>query len=151
VDPGDSGQARDGDEEPRGHRDEVEHADEIVERGVIRALLVPVVEVVELRQENPARQRGGEEKRLARGPEPVSRAAAGAERDLREDERGGETGEVAGEQQAADDPPAAPRDLRPAPEPVREPRLPGERGSSRHLPCGSRCAVAAEPLVVSCR
>ena len=39
----------------------MEHADEVVERGVLRPLLVMVVELVELGQEHPARKRQEEE------------------------------------------------------------------------------------------
>ena len=39
----------------------MEHADEVVERGVLRPFLVMVVELVELGQEHPARERQEEE------------------------------------------------------------------------------------------
>ena len=54
-----------GEEEERPDRHELEDADEIVERGMTRALLVAIVEAVQPSQQDPAGKRRHEEWDLA--------------------------------------------------------------------------------------
>ena len=58
---GDLGEPGAGVEDPGADGDEVEHADDVVGRRVIRALLVAVVEAVELRGDDPGGEADDEE------------------------------------------------------------------------------------------
>ena len=69
---------------------------------VVRALFVVVVEAVELRDDEPTRQRRGEEN-------DVERREATADHRFREDEGECQPGEVRGCERTANDPPAPPR------------------------------------------
>ena len=67
---------RAGEEQPRADRDHVEDAGEVVRCRVVRALLVMVVEPVELRDHDPAGQRGEEDDDLAASVEDTEAACA---------------------------------------------------------------------------
>ena len=55
---------REGEEEPAADRDQVEDPDEVVGGRVVGALLVEVVEAVELRDDHPGRQAQAEDEQL---------------------------------------------------------------------------------------
>ena len=58
---GQAGEMSDREERPGSNRDDLEDAEDVVHRGVIASLLVPVVEGVCAREKNPQRQAGGEQ------------------------------------------------------------------------------------------
>ena len=78
---------REGEEQPAAHRDQVEDPDEVVGGGVVGALLVEVVEAVELRDDHPGRQAQAEDEQLDLRGDGIG--APG----LLEEERRGEEGE----------------------------------------------------------
>ena len=90
---GDAGEPGSGKEDPGADGDEVEDADDVVGRRVIRSLLVAVVEAVELGRDHPRRQADHEEDEQLGdvGVDPVEDVA---ERDLRDDERSDQPDEV---------------------------------------------------------
>ena len=57
-----AGEMRDREERPGSDRDDLEDAEDVVHRGVIASLLVPVVEGMCSREKNPQRQAGGEQR-----------------------------------------------------------------------------------------
>ena len=86
-------------EEPGTDRDEVEDAHEVVGGRVVGALLVVVVEPVELRHDDPARERHREE-------EDPAGAHAPADQSFCKNEGKGEPGDVCGGKRPPDDPSA---------------------------------------------
>ena len=81
-------------EQPGAHRDEVKDAGQLVHGGVARALLVEVVELVELRCNCPRRERQEEQEQLRLL---VDRAPRQAEEQLGDEECDGETHEIRSE------------------------------------------------------
>ena len=100
-------------EGPDGHRDHVEDAGEVVDRRVVGALFVLVVEAVQLRDEHPRRDGGDERDDLVRRVEHTGRARAGDE-PFREQQRGEQADDVGGDEHATDEP-SAPADNRRTP------------------------------------
>jgi hypothetical protein len=84
----------------------VEDPQYVLERRVVGALLVVVVEPVELGEDQPDRQGREEDDVLVADRQAVG-GAAGAERELGQDERGGQPGDVGDQQRPADERPAA--------------------------------------------
>ena len=103
----DAGHPRSGKEDPHAHGDQVEDADDVVGRRVIRPFLVAVVEAVELGRDHPRRQADHEEDEQL-GDVRVDLVEDMAERDLRHEEGSDQPDEVRTEQRPADEPPAAP-------------------------------------------
>ena len=102
---GETGHRRAREEEPGTGRQEPEDADEVVDRRVVGTLLVVVVELVELRDHDPERQRGDEQEDL----DPDAHRAGSrieAERDLGRDERQHEPQYIGEDQEPDDEPPA---------------------------------------------
>ena len=99
-------QDADGVEQPGADRDEVEDADDVVGRRVVGALLVAVVEAVELRRDDPERQRREEDRPPRRADVATAGRRAGYSR-LRDEEREQQPDEVGGEQHPAHQPTAA--------------------------------------------
>ena len=97
--------SREHQERPDG--DEVEDADDVVDRRVVGALLVPVVEPVDLRGDDPDRERQQEEVDLEAERHAARGLPAG---DEVRDEEGGEQADDVREQERAADEPAAPPD-----------------------------------------
>jgi hypothetical protein len=93
-----------GKEQPRADRDEVEHTGQVVGCRVVRALLVSVVEPVDLRQDNPDGESQSEEQELALEGDSISGAT---ERELRGEEGAGETEEIPKKERAPDEPATA--------------------------------------------
>jgi hypothetical protein len=143
---------RKGEEEPAAHRDQLEDADEVVRSRVVGALLVLVVETVELRHDHPGRQAQAEDEQLDLHTDCIGAPV------LLEDERRCEEGEreadkVGEHQHPADEPATAhPCGSRAPPlEDVQRPLVQRSRDVSRrgrvdvgldrsHLP-GTPCGV----------
>jgi uracil-DNA glycosylase len=107
-------------EEPHADRDEVEDAGQVVHRRVVGPLLVPVVEPVELRADDPDGKRGEEEQRLEAARErPRCLGRGGGDR-LRDEERGEQPDDVRREEGAANEPAAVPPE--PTPTLLEEPK-----------------------------
>jgi hypothetical protein len=85
----------------------VKDAHEVVDRRVLRPLLVEVVELVQLGDDDPAGKRKEEEQELRRRVDDVARSVAEPEQKLRADEGEREPEEIRGEQHARDEPAAA--------------------------------------------
>ena len=96
---------------PGADRHEVEHADDVVRRRVVRPLVVVVVEPVDLGRHGPDRQRGQEEQQLRPAPATEPAASAGPPKQQERDEiRERQADDVGQEQHAGDEPsPASPR------------------------------------------
>ena len=92
-------------DQPHAGRDQVQDADDLVDRRMVGALLVSLVEPVQLRQDDPERQAGQEHQQLLRVRRAVEDAAGVEGRDQEERQR--QAGDV-GEEQHAPDEPAAP-------------------------------------------
>ncbi len=88
-----------GHEDPGADGDEMEHADEVVRGGVVCSLLVPVVEAVELGEQEPAGQRQEEQEKLRLARDGIHWTRAG-EDDHREEKGTAETDCVSREQHA---------------------------------------------------
>ena len=109
---GQVGDVRAREEEPRAGGDEVEDTDEVVRRRVVGALLVVVVEALELCEDDEDGQRQ-DEQRVLEDRRDVGADAAG-EDELRNDE-GGSQAEHVGEKQHPPHEPAPPPDGRRSP------------------------------------
>ena len=95
-----------GEEHPDADRDQVEHADDVVGRRVIRSLLVAVVEAVELRRDDPGGQADEEEDEQL-GDIGMNAVEHVPERDLGDDERGDQPDQVGAEQRPPNEPASA--------------------------------------------
>ena len=84
-------QPRSHDENPRADRDHVEDVQHVVDRGMVCALLVTLVEAVELGDDDPCRQGSEEEHPLHRRVDRVGSIRIRAQQELSRDERYGET------------------------------------------------------------
>ena len=93
-------------EHPDADRDQVEHADDVVGRRVIRSLLVAVVEAVELRRDDPGGQADEEEDEQL-GDFGMNAVEHVPERDLGDEERGDQPDEVRAEQRPPYEPASA--------------------------------------------
>ena len=62
---------RGNEEAPRAERDDLDDADDVVDRRVVRSLLVPVVEAVDPREQHPQRKARHEEGDLPTGRDPI--------------------------------------------------------------------------------
>ncbi len=102
-----AGQPATGVEDPGTDGDEVEHADELVRSRVVRALLVVVVEAVELGHHDPGGKRRDEEQGMPGGD-------AGTDERLGKDEGDRQSGDVSGGKRAPNDPPTPPKSSRSA-------------------------------------
>ncbi len=105
---------RNGEQQPRADGDEVEHAHHVVHGRVVGALLVAVVQPVELRDDDPRRQREEEHEVLPAHRHVIDRSAGWKDR-FGDQERQGEPDDVGEEQCAPDEPPAPADDRRLAP------------------------------------
>ena len=83
-------------EQPRAERDEMEDADDLVDRRVVDVLLVALVEPVELGGDDPRRQSPGRAPRLQQRIRPL----AARDDQLREQVREEQAGNVGGEERA---------------------------------------------------
>ncbi len=92
------------DENPRADRDHVEHVPHVVDRGVVRALLVAFVEAVELCDDDPGGQGSEEEDPLHGRVDGVRGIRIRAQEELGSDEGHGEAEQIRGEQHAAYEP-----------------------------------------------
>ena len=103
---GDLGEPGAGKENPGADRDQVEDADDVVGRRMIRSLLIPIVEPVELGGDHPRGQADHEEDEELGdvGMNPIEDVA---ERDLGDDEREDQSDDVRTEQRPAHEPAAA--------------------------------------------
>jgi hypothetical protein len=92
------------DENPRADRDHVEDVPHVVDRGVVRALLIALVEAVELGDDDPCRQGSEEEHPLHRRVDRVRSVRVRSQQELGGDKCNPETEQVGGEQHASDEP-----------------------------------------------
>ena len=97
-------------DDPDRHGDEVEDADDVVDGRVVGALLVAVVERVDLRGHHPGRQRDQEEQPLRARGETLEERRAGGEQRLGEEERRDQADHVGDEERAPDEPAATVND-----------------------------------------
>ncbi len=93
----------DRDEPPRPDRHHLEDAEDVVDRRVIRPLLVPVVEPVHPCEEHPERQACDEERDLPAHADDVD-DRSGRDEGEREKERANEPDEIGDEEQASHEP-----------------------------------------------
>ena len=100
-----AGEPRGDEERPRAERDELEDADDLVDRRVVDVLLVAVVQPEELGGDDPERQRQQQDREL----NPGIRAAPGGDDQLREQIREDQAGSVGGEQSPSHEPAATAR------------------------------------------
>ena len=93
-------------DDPDGHGDEVKDADDVVDGRVVGALLVAVVERVELRGHHPGRQGDQEEQPLRARGETLEEGRPGGEERLGEEERRDQADHVGDEERPPDEPAA---------------------------------------------
>ena len=106
----DAGLPGDHEEHPGTDRDHVEHAEHVVDRRVVGAGLVAVVEAVGAREQEPERQREHEADELRPDAEAIELGLGlGPEDDLRDGEREQEAHDVGGRERPLDQPAASPR------------------------------------------
>ena len=108
----------------------MEDADDVVDRRVVGPLLVPLVEAVELRENDPAGQAGREERELAVRGDAVG--GLGLEQPRRQDEGDRQPDDVRDQQRAPDEPAAPERDRRVLPL-VQDLQRPGIELEARRL------------------
>ncbi len=96
--------------EPRAERDHLQDAEQLVDGGVIGALLVPIVEPVQLEEQNPDGERQREEERL--GNERDRRGIADSDECRRKDECDDHTCHVGDDERTSDGPSTEPTDFR---------------------------------------
>ena len=89
-------------EDPHAHRDAPEHADDVVDRGVVGSLLVTVVEPLEAEEQDPERDREQERHELEPRSDLVGRVAGRWQDEVREDEGKNEAGHVGHEEASLD-------------------------------------------------
>jgi hypothetical protein len=94
-------QTADDEEEPGPDRHDLEDADQVVDGRVPGVLFVSIVEAVQLREQEPARQRGEEEEKLRVAAERVRRRVPAAVDDRGEQERRAQPADVGHRERAA--------------------------------------------------
>ena len=98
-----AGKPRGDEERPRAKGDELEHADDLVDRRVVDVFLIAVVEPVELGRDDPQRQCQQQHREL----NPGLRSVPAGHDQLREQIREDQAGSVGSEQSAPHEPAAA--------------------------------------------
>ena len=106
-----------GDEDPGAERDHVQDTPGVVDRRVIRLLLVAVVQAVGAGEQHPDRQRRHKDQRFREKADPIQRDRVVDDEDLADHERGRQTGDVGRGKRPPDEPAAlaAAHLLRPLP------------------------------------